>query len=112
MQIWNVNRTSGVVGVFHLQGSSWDRNRRQFVIHDKAPPPLETAVRVVDVEPLRAAAAASAAAQGNGAAGAASWAAYHSGTGRLHQLNLDDALPVKLDSEFWFSNSRSDISRS
>jgi raffinose synthase len=36
-QVWNVNPYCGVVGLFHLQGSSWDRIRRKFYVHDKAP---------------------------------------------------------------------------
>ena len=39
-----MNATTGLVGVFHLQGSSWDRTRRQFVTHARNPLPLETQV--------------------------------------------------------------------
>lgn len=49
MQIWNVNRHNGMVGVFNLQGSSWSRTRRQFVIHDATPPSLTTAVKPADI---------------------------------------------------------------
>ena len=45
MQVWNVNRYSGIVGAFHLQGASWSRTRRQFLVHDETPPPLATQVR-------------------------------------------------------------------
>lgn len=58
LKVWNVNDFTGVVGVFHLQGSSWDRNRRRFAFHSKTPPPLTTTVKVADVEPLRSVAAA------------------------------------------------------
>ncbi len=44
-QVWNVNRYSGIVGAFHLQGASWSRTRRQFLVHDETPPPLATQVR-------------------------------------------------------------------
>lgn len=44
LKVWNVNRHTGVVAVFHLQGSSWDRKRRRFVIHDSKPTPLSTQV--------------------------------------------------------------------
>ncbi len=47
-----MNRQGGVVGVFHLQGSSWDRRRRQFVMHDKSPAPLTTLVSPADVAPF------------------------------------------------------------
>lgn len=53
--MWNTNKHSGLVGVFHLQGAAWSRRKRQFLIHDATPPPLSTAVRVADVEPLLAA---------------------------------------------------------
>ena len=45
VQVWNVNRYSGIVGAFHLQGASWSRTRRQFLVHDETPPPLATQVR-------------------------------------------------------------------
>ena len=37
LQMWNSNPYCGVVGLFHLQGSSWDRVRRKFFVHDKEP---------------------------------------------------------------------------
>lgn len=40
MQIWNLNAATGVVGVFNLQGASWDRSRRRFHVHNTAPPEL------------------------------------------------------------------------
>ena len=42
-----------MVGIFHLQGSAWDRTRRRFVFHDKAPPEMSTSVRPTDVESFR-----------------------------------------------------------
>eukprot|EP00200_Dunaliella_tertiolecta_P005843 CAMPEP_0202343484 /NCGR_PEP_ID=MMETSP1126-20121109/3581_1 /ASSEMBLY_ACC=CAM_ASM_000457 /TAXON_ID=3047 /ORGANISM="Dunaliella tertiolecta, Strain CCMP1320" /LENGTH=1166 /DNA_ID=CAMNT_0048934551 /DNA_START=372 /DNA_END=3872 /DNA_ORIENTATION=- len=44
---------SGVVGCFHVQGSSWDRSRRKFWTHDPKPKPLTTQVRPCDVEVLQ-----------------------------------------------------------
>lgn len=55
VQVWNTNKHTGLVGVFHLQGAAWSRRKRQFLIHDATPPPLATVVRVADVEPLLAA---------------------------------------------------------
>lgn len=49
VQVWNVNRYNGMVGVFNLQGSSWSRTRRQFLIHDDVPPSLTTAVKPADI---------------------------------------------------------------
>ena len=48
--MWNINRHNGVVAVFHLQGSSWSRKRRQFVIHDSSPKPLNVLVHPLDIE--------------------------------------------------------------
>ena len=53
MQIWNVNAHTGIVGVFNLQGSSWDRTRRQYFVHDATPPTLDVVVRPRDIEPFR-----------------------------------------------------------
>jgi hypothetical protein len=53
LKVWNMNATTGVVGVFNLQGSSWDRSRRRFFIHNSAPPELEVTVRPTDVETFR-----------------------------------------------------------
>lgn len=50
MQVWNANRCSGLVAVFHLQGSSWDRARRQFCMHDSQPAPCSTHVSPADIE--------------------------------------------------------------
>lgn len=55
LKIWNVNVLTGVVGVFNLQGSAWDRARRRFLFHNSTPPTLTTRVSVADVEPFRAA---------------------------------------------------------
>ena len=40
VQVWNMNSATGIVGVFNLQGASWDRSRRRFHIHDASPPEL------------------------------------------------------------------------
>eukprot|EP00887_Chlorella_sp_A99_P005608 scaffold1.g5608.t1 len=54
LKVWNMNACTGVVGVFNLQGSSWDRSRRRFHIHNSAPPELTATVRPTDVEPFAA----------------------------------------------------------
>eukprot|EP00955_Chlamydomonas_euryale_P097117 365053-Chlamydomonas_euryale.AAC.1 len=51
LKAWNTNRGGGrVVGVYHLQGSSWDRTRRKFHVHDAAPRALATTVQPADCE--------------------------------------------------------------
>jgi raffinose synthase len=76
--VWNSNAVVGIVGCFNLQGSSWDRSRRKFHIHDKRGATLDTTVRPSDIEPFRAlAAAAAATAVGSGTAssnGESRWA--------------------------------------
>jgi hypothetical protein len=47
LQVWNANACNAVVGAFNLQGSSWDRTRRQYRIHNSRPPTLDTEVRVL-----------------------------------------------------------------
>lgn len=53
VQVWNTNPVVGIVGIFNLQGSSWDRIRRKFHIHDKRRVTLTTAVCPHDIEPFR-----------------------------------------------------------
>lgn len=48
-----MNAVTAVVGIFHLQGSSWDRVRRKFYTHDKEPPRLKAEVRPTDIETFR-----------------------------------------------------------
>jgi len=49
MKVWNENNFSGIVGVFNVQGSSWDRTKRKFHTHDSSPPALECTVSPLDV---------------------------------------------------------------
>ena len=49
LQVWNRNPCSGIVAAMHVQGSSWDRRRRQFYEHDPHPPPLSCDIRPCDV---------------------------------------------------------------
>ncbi|MEW5300241.1 MAG: hypothetical protein WDW36_003183 [Sanguina aurantia] len=53
LKVWNVNAVTAVVGIFHLQGSSWDRTRRKFYTHDKEPARLKAEVRPTDIETFR-----------------------------------------------------------
>jgi raffinose synthase len=126
-QVWNINAVVGVVGVFNVQGASWDRRRRKFVIHDRNPPALSTTVAPHDVEPLRALAAAArrsgggqqqGAAAADAAAGTAlaapaaggglEFASYRYSSRELKLLPAADAsLPVTLPASgadtVWFS---------
>lgn len=45
LQVWNMNQYSGLVGIFHLQGSSWDRRKRSFSTHNSNPSSLATEVK-------------------------------------------------------------------
>jgi raffinose synthase len=92
LKVWNTNKHSGLVGVFHLQGAAWSRRKRQFLIHDATPPPLSTSVRVADVEPLLAAGSP-----------ADKWVAYDDATQRMELLGREDTLPV------WVEAGRSTI---
>ena len=40
LKVWNANAHTVVVAALHVQGSAWCRERRRFVRHDDAPPPL------------------------------------------------------------------------
>jgi len=44
LKVWNRNNCSGIVGVFNVQGSSWDRQLRRFQLHDPQPPRLTATV--------------------------------------------------------------------
>ena len=52
LKVWTRNSLSGIVGVFNLQGASWDRQLRQFRTHNAKPPSLQTRVSPRDVECL------------------------------------------------------------
>ena len=108
MQVWNVNKYNGVVGVFNIQGSSWSRTRRQFIIHDQAPPTLSGVVRPADI-PLFASSQApdaepTAGSHGNQSASSSShstgstakFAVYSNATGAMAVLGLQDDLPISL----------------
>ena len=42
-----------MVAAFNLQGASWSRRRRQFIIHDSSPPVLTTRIGPADVDVFR-----------------------------------------------------------
>lgn len=49
VQVWNANACNAVVGAFNLQGSAWDRKKRQYATYNSKPPTLSTHIRVKDV---------------------------------------------------------------
>jgi len=48
LKVWNANAHTVVVAALHVQGSAWSRERRRFVRHDDAPPPLGCRVSPAD----------------------------------------------------------------
>lgn len=94
-QVWNVNAHNGIVAVFNLQGSSWDRARRQYVVHDANPPSLSAVVRPHDVESFRSLHRHAS----NGSASIetpSDFACYSNQTQQLMRCSMDDGFPVKL----------------
>ena len=89
-----MNRYSGIVGVFHLQGASWSRTNRQFVIHDAEPSLLANRVAVRDVELLSGSDSGGPLAQK-----ATHWAAFNGRTKEMHRLPADGSIPAELQCE-------------
>ncbi len=112
LQVWNVNKYSGVVGVFNIQGSSWSRSRRQFIIHDKSPARLSTTVRPADIPlfstsqspPQESPSASNGGQSGQRQAASSSsnggsnpqFAVYSNATGDMTVLGLRDEVSVSL----------------
>lgn len=99
LQIWNVNAHTGIVGVFNLQGSSWDRNKRQYFVHDATPPTLDVLVRPRDIEPFRSShqqTAGSEASSGSSCSQTGSFACYSNQSERLERLSMDEGCLVEL----------------
>jgi len=49
LKLWTLNSFSAIIGVFHLQGSSWDREKRKFFIHDTSPRSISATISPLDV---------------------------------------------------------------
>lgn len=95
--------------MFNIQGSTWSRSRRQFIIHDESPPQLATVVRPADIPlfstSLPPQADASSTAGSNGQSGGqsssygdpnAKFAVYTNVTDELCVLGLQEEVPVSL----------------
>lgn len=108
-----MNKYSGVVGVFNIQGSTWSRTRRQFIIHDSSPPQLTTAVKPADI-PLFSTSRPSPtdtartcdggeghdSSQSSSSGGnAAEFAVYCNVTDRMCVMGLQDEVPISLPGE-------------
>ncbi|XP_076958441.1 putative galactinol--sucrose galactosyltransferase 2 [Bidens hawaiensis] len=52
LKIWNVNKCTGVVGVFNCQGAGWCKVEKKTRIHDASPGILTCAVQSADVDAL------------------------------------------------------------
>ncbi|KAH6819379.1 seed imbibition 2 [Perilla frutescens var. frutescens] len=52
LKIWNVNKCSGVVGVFNCQGAGWCKVSKKIRIHDASPGTLTGSVRASDVDTI------------------------------------------------------------
>ncbi|GAV57293.1 Raffinose_syn domain-containing protein [Cephalotus follicularis] len=50
LKVWNVNKCSGVVGVFNCQGAGWCKIVKKTRIHDTSPGTLTSSVRASDVD--------------------------------------------------------------
>lgn len=50
LKVWNMNKCSGVVGVFNCQGAGWCKVVKKTRIHDESPGTLTSSVRATDVE--------------------------------------------------------------
>ncbi|CAD6215103.1 unnamed protein product [Miscanthus lutarioriparius] len=87
LKIWNVNKYTGVVGVFNCQGAGWCRVTKNTRVHDAAPGTLTGSVRADDVDAIAGLA-------GPGWNGEAVAYAYRSG--ELVRLPGGATLPVTL----------------
>ncbi|KAA8517057.1 hypothetical protein F0562_017125 [Nyssa sinensis] len=52
LKIWNVNKCTGVVGVFNCQGAGWCKVTKKTRIHDASPDTLTGSVQAADVDVL------------------------------------------------------------
>nr|GMC88683.1 probable galactinol--sucrose galactosyltransferase 2 isoform X1 [Ipomoea batatas] len=52
LKIWNVNKCTGVVGVFNCQGAGWCRVAKKTRIHDTSPGTLTGSVQATDVDSI------------------------------------------------------------
>ncbi|KAK4485423.1 hypothetical protein RD792_008063 [Penstemon davidsonii] len=87
LKIWNVNKCSGVVGVFNCQGAGWCKVAKKTRIHDASPGTLTSSVQATDVDSI----AQIAGPEWNGDA-----VVYAYRTGEVVKLPKGASLPVTL----------------
>jgi raffinose synthase len=52
LKLWNLNKHTGVLGVFNCQGAGWCRVDKKNLIHDSQPKTISGAIRSMDVDYL------------------------------------------------------------
>ncbi|GLJ46890.1 hypothetical protein SUGI_0989020 [Cryptomeria japonica] len=52
LKIWNMNKYTGILGVFNCQGAAWSQEERKSVYHDKNPERISQNIRPQDVHLL------------------------------------------------------------
>jgi len=52
LKLWNLNKHTGVLGVFNCQGAGWCRVDKKIMIHDSQPKTITGAIRSKDVDYL------------------------------------------------------------
>ncbi|GLT37378.1 hypothetical protein SLA2020_116970 [Shorea laevis] len=87
LKIWNVNKSSGVVGVFNCQGAGWCKVAKKTRIHDASPGTLSGSVCATDVDQLAHIA---------GADWKGETIVYAHGSGEVVRLPKDASVPVTL----------------
>ncbi|XP_057982125.1 probable galactinol--sucrose galactosyltransferase 2 isoform X2 [Malania oleifera] len=87
LKVWNVNKCSGVVGVFNCQGAGWCKVAKKTRIHDTSPGILTCSVRAADVDLM---------AQVAGSDWNGDVVVYAHRSGRVVRLSKGTSLPVTL----------------
>ncbi|GLT40729.1 hypothetical protein SLA2020_148420 [Shorea laevis] len=87
LKVWNVNKCSGVVGVFNCQGAGWCKVTKKTRIHDASPGTLTGSVRATDVDPI---------AQIAGSDWKGETIVYANRSGEVIRLPKDASVPVTL----------------
>lgn len=52
LKLWNLNKHTGVIGVFNCQGAGWCRVDKRNLVHDSQPKAITGAIRSMDVDYL------------------------------------------------------------
>lgn len=87
LKIWNLNKCTGVVGVFNCQGAGWCKVAKKNLIHNSSPATLTATVRATDVEGI----AEVAGENWNGEV-----IVYMYRTGKLARIPKEESLEVRL----------------